>query len=50
MRYQVLQTVYTLYKMCLLPEPRQVVCKHETLTLSVLDLVVDASAPVLLSP
>jgi hypothetical protein len=30
--------------MCLLPEPCQAVCKHEQITLSVLDLVVDASA------
>jgi hypothetical protein len=37
----VLQCIYTLYKMAMLREPRQQICKHDQLTLSVLDLVVD---------
>ena len=39
-----LQIVYALYKMLLLKEPRGVICKHEQLTLSVLELVVDSNA------
>ncbi len=37
----VLQLVYTVYKLLLLPQPRELIIRHDMLTLCILDLVVD---------